>query len=193
VKPVLAGRLWWGVGMLVGLGIIANPKFNGWVMSNFAPPEDLHTDVRKWREGATTNVRITVITADAARLGCAHDGTFDGVHCGFKENHTPWPRDPGEPVDDNNPNLVQPYRTSPDNVLVLISGVWAKPEVAMRLHREPPSGVAVKRLQRFDITCSVKFLKKLDKVELHWEPTGNWQTEHGAWVARAETCTVNNG
>jgi hypothetical protein len=51
----------------------------------------------------------------------------------------------------------------------------------------------VKRLQRFDVTCRVKFLTRWDKVDLRWDLTGTWQTEKAAWVARAKSCTVNNG
>jgi hypothetical protein len=192
-KPILAGRLWLGIAILVGFGVIANPVFNGWVIQNLAPPEDLHTDQSKWREGAETSVRVTVVTADAARLACAQAKVVDTAHCAFGTDHIMWAVGPNQPVDDNGVNLIQPYRTSPDNILVLLVGLWAQPEVAMRLHREPPQGVVVKRLNRFDVTCKVKFLTKFDQVDLRWDPTGSWQPEKNAWVARTETCTVNNG
>jgi len=191
VKPILAGRLWIGVAMLLGFGLIANPKFNSCVMS-YAPPEDLRTDFSKWREGSETEVRVTLITADASRLACASATVAEGVHCEFGADHNLWGRGPNDPADDNHPNIVQPYRTSPDNALILLAGLWAQPEVAMRLHREPPAAIAVKRLQRFDVTCKVKFLTRLDSVDLRWDVTGSWQTERGAWIARAESCTVNN-
>ena len=193
LKPIFAGRLWIGVAMLLGLGVVANPVFNSWIMRSFAPPEDLHTDVTTWKDGAETNVRVTVITADSTRLSCAHEGEIDGAHCAFGADRIIWPQGPDHIADDNGVNLVQPYRTSPDNALILVIGLWAQPEVAMRLHREPPTGVVVKRLQRFDVTCRVKFLTRWDKVDLRWDLTGTWQTEKAAWVARAESCTVNNG
>lgn len=193
LKPILGGRLWIGVGMLLGLGLIANPIFNQKIMQSFAPPEDLHTDLTKWREGAVANVRVTVITADSTRLSCAHAGEVDGAHCAYGADRIIWPHGPNEPVDDNGQNIVQPYRTSPDNALVLLVGLWAQPEVAMRLHREPPTGVVAKRLQRFDVTCRAKFVQRWDTVDLRWDTAGSWQTEKGAWVARAESCTVNNG
>lgn len=192
LKPILGGRLWIGVGMLLGLGLVANPVFNSWIIRR-APPEDLHTDLGKWRGGVETNVRVTVITADATRLSCAHEGEVDRAHCAYGADHIIWPHGPDEPADDNGPNLIQPYRTSPDNNLILLVGLWAQPEVATRLHREPPNGVVAKRLQRFDVTCRVKFVSQWDKVDLRWETTGTWQTEKGAWVARAQSCTVNKG
>jgi hypothetical protein len=190
-KPILAGRLWIGVAMLVGIGMIANPKVNQWVIG-MAPPEDLRTDFSKWREDSTTDVRVTLITADSTRLSCANALVADGAHCEFGADHNPWGRGPNDPADDNRPNVIQPYRTSPDNALILIAGLWAQPEVAMRLHREPPAAIPVKRLQRFDVTCKVKFLKRLDTVDLRWDVGATWQTERGAWVARAQSCTVNN-
>lgn len=192
LKPILAGRLWIGVAMLLGLGLIANPVFNSKIIG-LAPPEDLHTDIGKWREGAETDVRVTVITADSTRLSCAHEGEVDHAHCAFGSDHIIWPQGPNDPADDNGPNLVQPYRTSPDNALILLIGLWAQPEVAMRLHREPPNGVVAKRLQRFDVTCRVKFVTKWDKVDLRWDTTGTWQTEKGTWVVRAKSCTVAKG
>jgi hypothetical protein len=191
VKPILAGRLWIGVAMLLGLGLIANPKFNSCVQG-YAPPEDLRTDFSKWREGSETDVRVTLITADSTRLACASGTTADGAHCEFGADHNLWGRGPNDPADDNRPNIVQPYRTSPDNALILLAGLWAQPEVAMRLHREPPAAITVKRLNRFDVTCKVKFLTRLESVDLRWDTTGSWQTERGAWIARALNCTVNN-
>jgi len=193
MKPILAGRLWIAVGLLLGLGLVANPVFNQKIIQNYAPPEDLHTDVTKWHVGAETSVRVTVITADSTRLSCAHAGEIDGAHCAFGGDRIIWAHGPNEPVDDNGVNIVQPYRTSPDNALILLIGLWAQPEVAMRLHREPPTGVVAKRLQRFDVTCKAKFVTKWDAVDLRWDTVASWQTEKGAWVARAESCTVNNG
>jgi hypothetical protein len=191
-KPILAGRLWLGVGFLLGLGLIANPPFNSWVMRKFAPAEDLKTDFSKWKEGSETDVRVTLVTADVDRLSCAKGETLEGNHCGFGSDHIPWARTSDQPAEDNGDQRIQPYRTSPDNALILIAGIWASPDVAMRVHREPPRVIPVKRLNRFDVTCRVKFLKQWDTVDLRWDTTGTWQTERAAWVAKAQRCTVNN-
>jgi hypothetical protein len=191
-KPILAGRMLTAVFMLCGLGVIANPPFNSWVMRKFAPAEDLHTDFSKWVQGNETDVRVTLITGDSTRLSCANADVVEGVHCAFGTDHLPWARTADDVADDNGPNRIQPYRTSPDNALILIAGLWASPEVAMRLHREPPNVIPTKRQNRFDVTCRVKFLKKWDTVDLRWDVGASWQTERGAWVTRAEHCTVNN-
>jgi hypothetical protein len=191
LKPIIAGRLWIGIGLLLGLGLVANPAFNQKVI-RWAPPEDIRTDFTKWKAGGETTVRVTVITGDSTRLSCAHSDTVQGLHCAYGKDRLVWPRTPEMPAEDNGKDVIQPYRTSPDNALILLAGIWAQPEVAMRLHREPPSAVPTKRQNRFDVTCKATFLKKLDTVELRWDVTGNWQTERNAWVARAENCQVNN-
>jgi len=192
MKPLWAGRLWIAIALLVGLGIVANPAFNDFVMRNLAPPEEVRTDFSKWRLNNETELRVTLITADAGRLACAHAQVIDGTHCQFNGDKLPWPKPDNAPADDNNPDVIQPYRTSPDNALLLVAGLWAQPDVAMRLHREPPSGIQAKRLGRFDVTCRVKFIGRFDEVQLRWDTTGAWQPERGAWVARPISCTVNN-
>lgn len=191
-NPLFAGRMVYVVAMIGGLGLIANPRFNDWVKRKFAPAEDLKTDFSKWKVGGETDVRVTLITGDSTRLSCAKADVVDGVHCAFGSDRLPWARTAEDPADDNGPNRIQPYRTSPDNALILISGLWSHPDVAMRLHRESPMVIPTKRQNRFDITCRVKFLAQWDTVDLRWDTTASWQTERGAWVARSLHCTVNN-
>lgn len=190
-KPILAGRAWIAIGLLVSFGALANPLVNRWVMKK-APPEEVRTDVSQWRVGGEARVRVTLITADSVRLACASAQVFEGAHCGFGGDHAPWPRTEDMPADDNNKDVIQPYRTSPDNRLVFLSDIWTFPDVAMRVHREPWVGVQAKRLQRFDVTCRVKFVGKQDKMELRWDTTGNWQPEKDVWIGRALDCRVNN-
>jgi hypothetical protein len=191
MKPILAGRIWIVVALLVGLGVIANPKFNEWVMIHLAPPEEVRTDFSKWKLGNETQLRVTLITADAQRLACAHAQVVEGTHCAFGGDKLPWPKAENAPADDNAPDVIQPYRTSPDNALLLVAGLWAQPDVAMRLHREPPAGVQSKRLGRFDVTCKVKFIGKFDEVQLRWDVGAQWQAERAAWIAKPISCTVN--
>lgn len=191
-KPLLAGRMLLAAAMLGGMGLVANPPFNAWVMRKFAPAEDLKTDFSKWQLGSETDVRVTLITGDSTRLSCAKADVVEGVHCAFGSDRLPWARTAADPADDNGPTRIQPYRTSPDNALILIAGLWTHPDVAMRLHREPPTVIPVKRQNRFDVTCRVKFIAKWDTVDLRWDTTGSWQTERNVWVTRALNCTVNN-
>lgn len=149
------------------------------------------TDIREWKVGNTAEFSITLITADYDKLACMSDQQVDGKHCEFKTATEAWPKDPADPVDDNRENVIQPYRTWPDNHLVLASGLWAEPAVAMRLHHEPPEGVAPNRLARFVVRCKMKFIGKIDKPSLRWSPGQQWQTEGGSvLVAEPVSCEL---
>lgn len=162
-----------------------------WSLGNLfqksGPPR---TDTSKWRKGNTAEVRITLVTSDYNNLACASEKPVDGVHCGFKSANERWPRDPSQPIDDNKKNVIQPYRTWPDNQLILVAGLWATPAVAMRLHNEPSAGVAAKKLARFVATCKVRFLGQLDGAKLHWQPGAKWLDQGRATVARALSCKI---
>jgi hypothetical protein len=156
----------------------------------FQKPGPSKTDTSTWRKGNTSEVRITLVTADYNNLACASDKTLGGVHCGYKAESEPWPKDPSQPIDDNKKSIIQPYRTWPDNQLILVAGLWATPAVAMRLHDEPSAGVEAKKLARFVATCKVRFLGQLDGAKLHWTPGGKWLDQGRATVARALSCTI---
>ena len=191
-KPVVAGRLWIALGFIAVLALIANPRFNQFIIKNVAPAEDIHSDFTTWKQGGEGDIRVTVITADSTRLACAQAQAVDGNHCAFSGDRLPWPKPPDAPADDNAPNIIQPYRTSPENALIMVAGLWAVPEVAMRLHKEPPSAIPTKRLGRFDISCHVKFIGQFPEVSVRWDVTGNWQTERNAWIAKPLSCSVIN-
>jgi hypothetical protein len=189
-KPIIAGRLWIPITMLVVLGLIANPNFNSWVTREFGP----QLEARKggaWVVGQDATLNVTLITADYVRLACGHDNKFDGSHCEFNAQGQPWPEQQGAPLDDNKASIIQPYRTSDDNRLVLLAGLWATPELALRLHREPPRGVPEKRLIRFDATCDVTFIGKMDELKLRWDASAPWQTEKNAFIARPKSCEIH--
>ena len=97
LKPILGGRLWIAIGLLLGLGLIANPLFNNFVIQRVAPPEDIHTNFAEWRENSVGNVRVTVITADSTRGSRAlQAAVVDGAHRAFGGDKTAWP--PRTPV-----------------------------------------------------------------------------------------------
>jgi hypothetical protein len=148
------------------------------------------TDMSGWTQGGTGRVRVTLITADYNKLTCAHDKDFEGNHCAYKSESELWPRDPGAPIDDNKKNVIQPYRTWPDNKLVMIAGLWADPVVAMRLHREPPQVVVEKKLARFVVDCEMKFLGKIDETKNRWNPGQQFQKEGSAWVMKPTSCKL---
>ena len=150
------------------------------------------TNMSGWHEGGSTRVRLTVITMDFERLLCASDKTFGEEHCAYKDENTPWTLEPGQPLDDTKKHVIQPYRTYPDNQLVLVSGIWAHPTIATRLHREPWAGFMETKLQRFVIECDVDFIGKLENVSLRWKPDVAWGKEASAIVARSRSCWLGS-
>jgi hypothetical protein len=186
--PVLGGRMGVGVALLVGIAIVAPQWLNSCVDRTLHPDEP-KTAV-EWKDGTEANVELTLITADSRRLHCAHDTVLDGVHCGYKADKKAWPRAPGAPVDDNDEDVIQPYRTADTNALILVSGLWAQPEIALRLHREPPTYYDASKQIRFVAYCKVRFVGDLADVALRWDNGAKWLDEPKAKVAKALHCTL---
>lgn len=157
-----------------------------------ASPEPANTDMTGWRVGGHTKVRLTVITMDYERLTCASETTFDEEHCEYKTETEMFPHVPGTPIDDSKLHTVQPYRTYPDNQLILVAGVWAQPEIATRVHREPWAGIPEQRQMRFVAECDVEFLGQVQNVKLRWKPDQGWNNEPTAWVGRAKSCRIGD-
>jgi hypothetical protein len=184
--PVIGGRFL-GAAVILGLMVLvpASPLGN-----MFEPSDPPGTDTNAWQPGNKSSLILTVVTADAAALTCASPQSFEGKHCAFKTESEAWPRDPSAPLDDNKASIIQPYRTWLDNKLVLVSGVWAQPSLAMRVHSEPPGNLSPDRLARFTAECQVHFAGKMDKPALRWAPGQAWGTEQPTMVAIADECHV---
>lgn len=182
-------KMVWLVAFLGGIAMLANDGFNGYVRKNFIRAEpEIQYDLEP---GATTQLDLTVVTGDMARLTCASDKEFEGTHCALHaDKKMPFQRPEGEPIDNDLQNVIQPYRTLAHNTLVLVSGLWAQPEVALRVHQEPPKVLPVKRQARFTALCQVTILGKLDEVGVRWEPDQQWYSEKNVAVARAESCHI---
>ena len=185
---VFGGRLFIGIAMLVGMGIISWQGLNVVIDRTLHPKEP--KPVAAWKVGEEADVELTVITPDAKRLQCAHDTTLEGVHCGYSAAKRPFRRAPNAPFDDNDEAVIQPYRTADTNALVLVSGLWAQPELALRLHREPPVMGDVDKNLRFVAYCRVRFVGELEKVALRWDTNAKWGEEPKAMVGKALRCTL---
>lgn len=184
--PVLGGRLLNAA--IAAVGMLFVFVFD----SSIKTPEPAPTDMSGWRVGGRSKVRLTVITMDYERLLCATPVTFGQEHCEYKTETQPFPREPGEPLDDTKKHVIQPYRTYPDNQLILASGVWAHPEIATRMHIEPWAGIPEQRQQRFVAECEVEFLGQFENVKLRWKPDQSWNTEPKAWVAKTLSCKIGD-
>jgi len=155
-------------------------------------PEPTPTDMSAWHVGGHTKVRLTVITMDYERLTCSTEAVFGEEHCEYKSETALFPREPGAALDDSKLHTVQPYRTYPDNQLILVAGVWAQPEIATRVHREPWAGIPEQRQMRFVAECDVEFLGQFQNVKLRWKPDQGWNNEATAWVGRAKSCRIGD-
>lgn len=184
--PVLGGRLLNAA--IAGFGMLVVFFFEGSIKT----PEPAPTDMSAWRVGGRSKVRLTVITMDYERLLCASATTFGQEHCEYKAENQPFGREPGEPVDDSKQHVIQPYRTYPDNQLILVSGVWAHPPIATRVHIEPWAGIPEQRQQRFVAECEVEFLGQFENVKLRWKPDQTWNNEPKAWAAKSLSCRIGD-
>jgi hypothetical protein len=186
--PVLGGRLLIGIALLTGIVIVAPQKLNAWLDRTLHPQTP--KPPAKWEVGTEADVELTLITADAKRLHCAHDEMIGAAHCGYTANKRPWQRKAGAPVDDNDEHVIQPYRTADTNALILVSGLWAQPALALRLHREPPNVGDVGKQLRFVAYCKVRFVGELSKAALRWDTGGKWHDDQTALVAQPVSCTL---
>ena len=186
---VLGGRLLYAILLLMGISAVSVKELNSWIDRNLSPAKVAAPAV--WEVGKEARVQLTLVTADARRLNCAHDQVIEGQHCGFTSKKHAWPRKPGALADDNDVDVIQPYRTADTNALILVSGVWAQPELAWRVHREPPTYYELKKQARFVAHCDVRFIGELEHLSLRWETGGKWLPEGKAMVAKALRCTLN--
>jgi hypothetical protein len=177
-----------GIAMLAGIATIANSWLNQRIDRSLDPPR-LKPQVQ-WVVGQEADVEITLITDDMRRLSCASDTVVEGTHCAFDANKRRWPRQPDAPLDDNLVDVIQPYRTADTNQLIFVSGLWAQPELAMRVHREPPESVASDKLLRFVAYCHVRFMGELKSAWTRWEQGAQWQGDASALVAKPLSCTL---
>jgi hypothetical protein len=185
--PVISGRL-----LIAGLIIMVLTFIPMSQLSSvFEPKDPVDTTAKNWKVGGTATIGITLITADFNKLACASESAFDGTHCAFKSETESFPREPNAPLDDNKATIIQPYRTPDTNKLVLVAGLWAQPDVALRLHREPSAGIDEEKLARFTVKCDVKFVGMLAKgSKLRWNP-GQWvEPDMNAIVALPTSCKV---
>jgi hypothetical protein len=186
---LLGGRLIVGIALLFGIGVVSWQWLNAWVDRTLHPrsPKPAAT----WEVGAEADVELTLITADAKRLACAHDTELEGLHCAYTAGKRPWRRTPNAPFDDNDEHVIQPYRTADTNQLILVSGLWAEPELALRLHREPPNVGDVDKNLRFVAYCHVRFVGELTQIATRWDTNAKWGEDPKAFVAKAVRCTLD--
>lgn len=201
----IGGKLYLAVGIVLTMGVISGTAVGdtlaGRLLDALKMAEKPPADMTQWQAGKTEDIEITLVTADYTKLACVLDREVEGARCEYKTETERWPSPPGAPLDENKKHTIQPYSAVPDNALVLIAGLWAQPEVAMRLHAEPPEHTPTKNLARFIARCRVRPVERVENVSLRWNTKDKWakgllRTADGRqvapWVAIAEHCTVDH-
>ena len=203
--PALGGRLFIAIGLVLAMAMLNSPiaerpadSLKEWLKIEETKP----TDMTRWQPGQVYDIAITLVTADYDKLACAYDKEVAGAHCEYETETKKWPKDPNAPVDNNNQDIIQPYSAVPDNALIMVAGLWAQPEMAMRLHAEPPQNTETKRLARFIAHCKVKPVEKAENISIRWNKDDKWakgmlrlddgKREVAPWIAITQSCTVEN-
>lgn len=187
-ESVLSGRLVVATAICLAMVLVPLSPL-GRLIAKKAPESAARAE---WKVGTKGTVHVTLITADYDKLDCADKRKVGEFHCAFEEEKKPFPRAPDAPYDDNKLTTLQPYRTT-DGQLLFLAGLWAQPEISMRLHREPGRNVAEKRLARFVTECQVEFLEEWPDAQYRWSPRDNFGKGETAMVARPIECHVFEG
>lgn len=185
-EPVLSGRMIIALAFALAMVVIPQQSTLRNAITKTAP----QTTVREaWKVGQTANIHLTVVTSDYAQMACADTRRSGEAHCEYENERERWPKEPDGPVDDNKRTVLQPYRTTDKNLL-LLPGLWAQPEVAMRLHNEPSQGVSENKLARFVVECEVKFLEEWQNALVRWKPNERWSNQGTAMVGELVSCHI---
>lgn len=184
-EPILSGRLVVAVAFALAMSVIPVSGLGKYITKT--APETAARAL--WKVGQTANIHLTVVTSDFDHLACAMSQNSGEDHCEFKNEREKFPTAEGAPVDDNKRHILQPYRTT-DRNLILTAGLWAQPEVAMRLHNEPPIGASEKSLARFVVACEVKFLSEWNDAMVRWKQRESWSNQGTAMVTELRSCTI---
>ncbi len=153
--------------MCIGIGLWLVLAWSGY-------KEKYSQQTEGWHLGATKMLEITLIREDKKNLACASDKVFEGVHCGFRRDGTPWGTNP-----DTDPNVLQPFNTV-KNELFLAAGLWQAPILQGELPKD-----------RFTVVCNYKVTGVLKAVALRWSPTGNFNpVDQSVAVGTVSGCVI---
>lgn len=185
-EPVLSGRLVVALALALAMSLLPSSGLGRMITKTSPRTADRAT----WTVGQKATIHLTVVTDDYEKLGCADKRTAKNqAHCAYKNEKQRFPTDANAPVDDNKAKTLQPYRTTDKNLL-LAAGLWAQPEVAMRVHEEPSRGVSKSKLARFVVSCEAHFLEEWEGSLIRWAPNEKWSDQGKAMVADLSDCTI---
>lgn len=184
-EPVLSGRMVIAVLFALAMSVVPVSGLGQYITKT--TPE---TAARaSWRVGQTASIHLTVVTSDYQHLACAMKTSAGQDHCEFKNEREKFPLAETAPVDDNKRHILQPYRTT-DRNLILAAGLWAQPQVALRLHNEPPLASKESSLARFVVACDVKFVEEWSDAMVRWKQRERWSNQGTAMVTELQQCEI---
>lgn len=185
-QPILSGRMIIALAFALAMSVIPVSKL-GPLITKTSPET---TARAAWKVGQTARIHITTVTSDYDELACASMKRLGDAHCEWENERERWPAGPpSAPIDDSKLTTLQPFRTT-DRQLVLLPGFWAQPDVATRLHQEPPHGVSSAKLARFVVSCDVKFVEEWKTPMIRWKPSERWSGSENAMVGEIESCEI---
>lgn len=184
-EPVVSGRMVIALSMALAMSVIPVSGLGRYITKTSPQTAERAT----WTVGQTAKVHLTVVTSDYLQLGCADARKVGEKHCEFQNDRERWPNSDDALVDDNKADILQPYRTT-DRNLMLLPGLWAQPEIATRLHIEPPRGTKEDKLARFVAACEVKFLEEWEAPLIRWKTGERWSSQGKAMVAELLSCNI---
>lgn len=185
-EPILSGRLVVALALALAMSLLPSSGL-GRIITKTSPRT---ADRATWTVGQKATIHLTIVTDDYEKLGCADKRKAKNqAHCAYKNEKERFPTAQGAPVDDNKATTLQPYRTTDKNLL-LAAGLWAQPEVAMRVHQEPSRGVSKSKLARFVVSCEAHFLEEWEGSLIRWAPSEKWSNQGKAMVAELSDCTI---
>jgi hypothetical protein len=185
-EPVVSGRMVIALALALAMSIIPVSGLGQYITKTSPQTAERAT----WSPGQRANVHLTVVTSDYLQLGCSDARAVGAKHCEFKNDRERWTSsDSVSPLDNNKIDILQPYRTT-DRNLMLLPGLWAQPEVATRLHVEPPGSAKNDKLARFVVACDVKFLEEWDGPLIRWKTGERWSSQGKAMVAELISCKI---
>lgn len=187
-ESVWSGRLITATTLLLAT-VLVPVSFLGRLITKESPKS---TAVEDWKVGERARVLITVTSADYDKLACLDARPAGDDYCQFKSDREQAAPPAGAPLDDNKLHVLQPYRTT-DGQLLLIAGLWATPKVATRLHNEPAAGVAESKLSRYVLDCELEFTEERTGTKIRWSRTEAWSDQGKAFVAEPISCDILAG
>lgn len=155
-----------------------------------SPPKKKAQPAPTYSVGQELDVAITLVSTDVVAISCASQEEVDGRHCAFEatQPETKW----SKPVTTELPpeeGILVPYKTT-DDVMFLVPGLFQQPALVERLKTDPP--VFGVEHERFNVSCRMKVVGKVGKLDVRWAPNGKWHPATNVPVGTVSNCKITS-